>query len=858
MFLAELAQKALKDEYFLGLLSRLESLNAKMFLGVKQETFDDTFTQKEYDDTLRFADLLSLSSDGNARNAAYKIISLLAEHKSLDEHFGIFSNAVLSKIGNFPGLQFLDKQIRINQQILPFERQTEKLIKAQIQRVPHDATKVFTDSQYKIFESLKASNHYSFSGPTSIGKSFVLQAFIRHLTLTGAKEAPNVVVLVPTRALINEVSEQLRKALKESGTHTVLSHPIIPEYFLRKHKGGYIFVLTPERMISYLAEKNGPKIDYLFVDEAQKIVSDNDERSPLYYHAILQAERKSIKLFFASPNIPNPEIFLKLFEKSQDESQAFTDSPVAQNRYFLDLVKGELLLFHQFEKKDEKILTSVNDKNIYNWIIRLGANSSIIYLNKPALAISFARKLAEQLPEIEDSDIKKLIKRIENRIHKQYYLIDCLKKGVAFHFGKLPQEIRLQVEELFRKKKIKYIFCTSTLLEGVNLPAKNIFIASNYVGPSKLSDIDFWNLAGRAGRLTEELSGNVICIRAPSEEYKSGLSWSNPDTDLELVKNTKVKGIKPAVLSKKSLYQNIQAALEGTRFTRKTPTETDKKIWKHYANIVLIHEISGDASILKTNLINQDQTIINTLHKKSEQNKVPERILSISSSIKAEYQNKILLMKEPLILGNEITYESVLNALGKMYRAYNWQEEESGGRYPLCESEKSLTYLATIANEWMSGKSLSEMIGSSISYHVKRGTIYISPKQPDEIFDSANREHLNIIINRVIGDIDEKLRFKLQRYFENHHLLIEARFGLNEAGANWAKYLEYGTNDDRIIALQNFGVTRHLANYLLKFFSEAFIIEGTNLIDIDKKLLIEKFDKNVDEYAEYQNSYLAI
>ena len=43
------------------------------------------------------------------------------------------------------------------------------------------------------------------------------------------------------------------------------------------------------------------------------------------------------------------------------------------------------------------------------------------------------------------------------------------------------------------------MFCTSTLLEGVNLPAKNIFIFSNAIGNSKFSDVDFWNLAGRAG-----------------------------------------------------------------------------------------------------------------------------------------------------------------------------------------------------------------------------------------------------------------------------------------------------------------------------------------------------------------------
>jgi hypothetical protein len=50
-----------------------------------------------------------------------------------------------------------------------------------------------------------------------------------------------------------------------------------------------------------------PKSYILFVDEAHKTVAPKDTRSPLYYHAISQAEQKTIKLYFASPNIQNPD-----------------------------------------------------------------------------------------------------------------------------------------------------------------------------------------------------------------------------------------------------------------------------------------------------------------------------------------------------------------------------------------------------------------------------------------------------------------------------------------------------------------------------------------------------------------------
>ena len=51
------------------------------------------------------------------------------------------------------------------------------------------------------------------------------------------------------------------------------------------------------------------------------------------------------------------------------------------------------------------------------------------------------------------------------------------------------------------------------MLEGVNLPAKSIIIRKPSRGIGKpLNQNDFWNLAGRAGRLGKEYSGNIFCI----------------------------------------------------------------------------------------------------------------------------------------------------------------------------------------------------------------------------------------------------------------------------------------------------------------------------------------------------------
>lgn len=66
-------------------------------------------------------------------------------------------------------------------------------------------------------------------------------------------------------------------------------------------------------------------------------------------------------------------------------------------------------------------------------------------------------------------------------------------------------------------KKITAMFCTSKLVEGVNLPADNLFIKSYYSGRAQMTDVDSRNLIGRVGRIQYNLSGDVFMI---SDEMK--------------------------------------------------------------------------------------------------------------------------------------------------------------------------------------------------------------------------------------------------------------------------------------------------------------------------------------------------
>jgi hypothetical protein len=545
---------------------------------------------------------------------------------------------------------------------------------------------------------------------------------------------------------------------------------------------------------------------------------------------------------------PNPEIFLQLFEKSTEENMSVTNSPVSQNRYYLDFIDKRCALIRE-DESEENIPVDFNMGGFHFWLQKLtGKDKSIVYCNTKEDTINYSLDFAKTLPIKVNSEIDEVVKLVQDYLHKDYFLIECLRHGVAFHFGSLPQRIREKVEYLFSERIIDYVFCTSTLLEGVNLPAKNIFILSNAIGLSKFTDIDFWNLAGRAGRLTKELSGNIICTRVIDKKNR----WDNPEKDLKIVKSKSIKSVQPLLISgKKNFFKNVGASLSGSKSTKKNPTSNEISLWNQFANIALIHEIRSDDSVLRSNFIAKNPDAQKILNAQKRKNKVPEYILGTTPTIKAKYQNRVISFDnlDDFVLGDEISYQIVLQNLKVLAQFYNWKDEESIGRDPMYKSEKSLLYYATIMNNWLNSTPLNMMISNTIKYYKSTGVIYNNKREAIQ-FNSSNPYHINQIINELIGNIDNILRFKLKNYFENFHLLMCEKLGKENAGYNWSEYLEYGTINHKVIELQNIGIPRHLALFILKKHPSFSVFENEVLVEFDFRGLVKVVNENSTEYTE--------
>ena len=73
----------------------------------------------------------------------------------------------------------------------------------------------------------------------------------------------------------------------------------------------------------------------------------------------------------------------------------------------------------------------------------------------------------------------------------------------------MQKHIGAAIIDYFNEGKLKYIFCTSTIIEGVNTSAKNVVIFDEKKGTNELDFFDYSNIKGRSGRMMEHYVGKV-------------------------------------------------------------------------------------------------------------------------------------------------------------------------------------------------------------------------------------------------------------------------------------------------------------------------------------------------------------
>jgi hypothetical protein len=425
---------------------------------------------------------------------------------------------ILNELGNFPGLRRVEEY---------FGKGSTSLLDLINRRVSRAMNTVdfgserlaLTDFQKDVWDRLPDTKSLAVSAPTSAGKSFLV---IEHLCrLAEARSAFIAVYIAPTRALLAEVHQKMQARLTpDKGVRLATIPTLDPENRTRQ-----VFVLTQERLQVLLAISN-LQFDVVVVDEAQNL---SEGARGMILHDCLEAvvrRNPGAQVIMLAPGAKGLPEVAKTFGVGDVLSASTSLSPVLQNRIVVSKVKGldelELtLLGPQADRipvgrvKSSRGLTNTKTRLAAVALELGGEDGSLVYATGPDDADTTATQLMNGRDASDEPGLRDLSGFIREHIHPEYRLATMVQHGVGFHYGRMPHLLREALETSFKSKDggLRYLVCTTTLFQGINLPARNVFIDTPYRGRASTLDAALlWNFAGRAGRLSQDVVGNVYLV----------------------------------------------------------------------------------------------------------------------------------------------------------------------------------------------------------------------------------------------------------------------------------------------------------------------------------------------------------
>lgn len=351
--------------------------------------------------------------------------------------------------------------------------------------------KYFHEEQKYVLDLLNSDKNVIVSAPTSFGKSLLIEEIV------ASYKYNNIVVIQPTLALLDETRKKLSKYEENYKIIVRTSQEASTEK-------SNLFLLTSERVNEY---QNLPDIDFLIIDEFYKLSSKrDDERSDSLNNAFRYIlEKFNPKFYLLGPNIQGiskgfAEKYNAIFYKTSYSLVGCDEIDIYQEH------KGKFGAQGEKKKYKEKIL--------FDLLYDLKEQNTIIYCSSPARARYLSAEFLKYLIEKNDSPKNRnlsIIDWIETYVSEDWTLVDCLKYRIGVHDGALQKHLTSSIIDYFNSGILKTLFCTATIIEGVNTTAKNVVFFDHKKGRNTPIDFfDYSNIKGRAGRLMEHYVGRIF------------------------------------------------------------------------------------------------------------------------------------------------------------------------------------------------------------------------------------------------------------------------------------------------------------------------------------------------------------
>lgn len=386
--------------------------------------------------------------------------------------------------------------------------------------------------------------------PTSAGKTKATELIIRSAFLSDRTSL--AIIVAPFRALCHDIQDDLQKAFyQENIKIDELSDVYQVDYELEDLKEQKkVLVLTPEKLL-YILRQNpelSQKIGLIIYDEGHQF--DSPSRGTNY--ELLLASLKSmlpelcqtILISAVMGNINDINNWL-----NRDDATIVNGKDIASTYRTIAFTswietKGKIQFINQANPEIEEYYVPriIEGQQLY----RLGKERKDRYFpqknDSSSISLYLGKKLVNQGSVAifcgQKRSIKNLCDQVNDLLERQYNfnnIINCSnlneinkmynlymanlgessytsasKIGILTHHRTIPQGLRLSVEYAMKESLAKFVICTSTLAQGVNMPLRYLIINNTHQGSDSISVRDFQNLIGRAGRAGMYTEGSII------------------------------------------------------------------------------------------------------------------------------------------------------------------------------------------------------------------------------------------------------------------------------------------------------------------------------------------------------------
>lgn len=472
--------------------------------------------------------LLISNQENEARQ---ELIKLLDYHNNNDLAYNPLVNHLIRETGLFPYLE-------------PETSNWEERFIYNAFKVDVGEEKPLTlhREQSFLLKRLLEGKNIAVSAPTSFGKSFVIDAYIK------IKKPNNVLIIVPTLALTDETRRRLYKKFAHEYKIITTSDVELSEK--------NIFIFPQERAMNYINIVES--FDIMIVDEFYKASSKFDkERSPSLIRAMIKLGAKSNQKYYLAPNITTLD------------SNPFTEDMEFIRLDFNTVYLEKHELYNQInnnEEKSEKLLEILSNNK----------GKSLIYAGTYSNIDSLTNLFLDRYEPVENELLEMFSDWLSKNYDVNWSLTKLISREIGVHNGRLHRSLsQIQVKLFEEENGIRNLISTSSIIEGVNTSAENVIIWRNRKGIAKLDDFTYKNIIGRGGRMFKHFIGKIYILEQPPEEGQTQLDIPFPDEILGDLDEPKYEGLlTKEQVAKLKLYNEEMSELIGVQVYEELKAES--------------------------------------------------------------------------------------------------------------------------------------------------------------------------------------------------------------------------------------------------------------------------------------------